>query len=342
MSTADLVHQCVTQKFDCLIAICDQLSLGIVDRVQEQAADYALGTVSILIRDDSQREQAAATYNALLQYIVTHNIVACLDILFAEITLCYKLRKPRLSNEVIRSVEREVETFNTTTLQCAIDSVDYLSCPCGGEFVVESEISSLVCKKCGVMRKLHGTIFDDKQIAGSTTCKHATYDSTKHGKAWMDKIQAREDTDVTAVADAVKECARNDRVNVDHISCELIRSYLKRIKMTKFNDHVPAIRRCITGVAPPQFTDAEQKKINGYFDRAIRIFNKIKSGDRPNSPYHPYFLYKIIDQVITVEKRDAILACIHLQSAATLCKHDAIWRLICAEIPEFRYVPTVR
>lgn len=334
MSTADLVHQSVIEKFDHLIRLCELLQADDAS-IQDLYASYTLGTVSILARtDDSsiQREQALAIYRGITQYITNSNVVSNMDIAFRGLSLRYKLQR-RKSKEV----ENLLDAYASVSIQTAITSVDFTTCECGGVMGVESDISSLVCKRCGLIQKLHGVVFDS---AMSRT--HTNYDSTKHGKAWMDKIQAREDTDVTEVAAAVLECARNDRIIATNLSCELIRIYLKRVKMTKYNDHVPAIRKHITGISPPQFTESEQKKINMYFDRAIHIFNKLKSGEKPNAPYHPYFLYKIIEQVVTTDKRAEILSCIHLQSPVTLCRHDLLWKLICAEIPEFKYMPTVK
>ena len=86
--------------------------------------------------------------------------------------------------------------------------------------------------------------------------------------------------------------------------------------------------------------------IHIYFDKVIHIFDEIKPPEKTNCPYHPYFIYKIIEQIIQ-KKEDRIrklkiLSCIHLQSRETLVENDRIFSLICNRIPEFTYKPTDR
>ena len=74
--------------------------------------------------------------------------------------------------------------------------------------------------------------------------------------------------------------------------------------------------------------------------------SKIKPQKKTNCPYHPYFIYKIIEQIINKDsdkiKKAQILSCIHLQSRETLIQNDLIWGPICSRIPEFKYFPTDR
>ena len=86
--------------------------------------------------------------------------------------------------------------------------------------------------------------------------------------------------------------------------------------------------------------------IHIYFDKVIHIFDEIKPPEKTNCPYHPYFIYKIIEQIIKKKsdriRKLKILACIHLQSRETLVENDRIWVLICLRILEFTYIPTDR
>ena len=81
-----------------------------------------------------------------------------------------------------------------------------------------------------------------------------------------------------------------------------------------------------------------------YFNLVMQIFNKTKADDISNSPYHPFFVYKIIEQILKkpeeYNRKRNILSCIHLQAPNTLINHDLIWAPICAQIPEFAYIPT--
>jgi hypothetical protein len=131
---------------------------------------------------------------------------------------------------------------------------------------------------------------------------------------------------------------------VDRINCEVVRSYLKQLKVTHYNNHIPLIRKIITGQEPPQFTDHELRLLYMYFSKVIQIFNQIKGTTKSNCPYHPYFIYKIVEQLLK-EPRDKsrkreILSCIHLQSRETLIENDKTWFLICDHIPQFTKLAT--
>ena len=131
---------------------------------------------------------------------------------------------------------------------------------------------------------------------------------------------------------------------MEQLTCEMIRTYLKELHLTIYNDHVPLIRKEITKNEPAQLTDHELKLIYVYFGRVIQIFNKIKTTNKPNCPYHPYFIYKIIEQLLNKQefqsRKKEILSNIHLQSRETLIDNDLLWSLIVVHIPEFTYCPT--
>lgn len=219
---------------------------------------------------------------------------------------------------------------------------------CHVTYEVEDKDSQFVCKKCGKLEKIYGAVFEDEQFfyqEGQRT-KHGKYDPAKHAKAWLDRIQARENTEIpNEIITALKQCIRRDNVYLDILTCETIRSYLKELRCTNYNNHASLIKKIITGKEPAQLTDYETQLVFKYFVIVIQIFCKFKPDDKANCPYIPFFLYKIIEQILSSPKnrlrRIEILSCIHLQSRETLIENDRIWFSICVCIKDFRYVPTV-
>ena len=217
-------------------------------------------------------------------------------------------------------------------------------CDCGAKFQIEAKNSEYLCTSCGNTEKLYGVVFEYEQFfyqEGQRT-KHGNYDSTKHCKLWLDRIQAKETKEIPkSVIDTIIKCIVRDNIWLESLDCPTIRGYLKETKLTMYNNNVPLIRRLITNISPDELTDHEMKLIYMYFSRITTIYNKIKEDKNPNCPYHPFFIYKIIEQIIPNKKRrDSILSCIHLQSRGTLIKHDNIWKVICEHIKEFEYKPT--
>ena len=220
------------------------------------------------------------------------------------------------------------------------------ACACGNTFEIEAKTSEHKCTKCGNSEKIYGVVFEDEQFfyqEGHRT-KHGKYDPTKHCKFWLDRIQAKENTDIPdKIIMAIKKCMRRDVVWLD-LSCKLVRKYLKELKHTNYNDHAPLIKKIITGKDTASLTDHECKRVYIIFSRVVQIYNRIKPDNKPNCPYHPYFIYKIIEQLLKEpehkRRRDEILQSIHLQSRDTLIDNDNIWKPICENLEDFTYIPT--
>ena len=136
---------------------------------------------------------------------------------------------------------------------------------------------------------------------------------------------------------------RDGLIDKRKIKCIHIRIYLKELGHTEFNDHIPLIRKIITNKTPPSLREKELRKLYNYFNKAVDAFEIVKSASQSNTPYYPYFIYKILDQVLTGGRRKfKILECIHIQSRDTLIANDVTWANICKIVLELKYNPTDR
>jgi hypothetical protein len=220
-------------------------------------------------------------------------------------------------------------------------------CNICNEQMMITDIGEQSCIKCGRCQDATIMIVDDESTNDNKNIKYNSYDPSKHCRYWLDRIQGRETTDISEIENIVqyiKQQLIQDRIkNIDYITYNLIRSYLQKNNYSSYNEHIPLIRRLITGISPPQLSETELQKINIYFIRVIKLYNTIKPSTKINCPYHPYIIYKILEQIMTNgSRKSAILKCIHLQSSQTLIQNDKLWQKICAHIPEFTYMPTDR
>ena len=172
--------------------------------------------------------------------------------------------------------------YENFTINKKMTSTKYNICPnCNTKMEVISNFSELVCSKCGLTECLYGTVFEVAQFYNQTIprTKHGSYDPSKHCRYWVERIQARETKDIPGkVLNGIKYCINRNKIkSIDDITCEVIRKYLREIGFTKFNEHVPLIRKLITGINPPQLTDRELQLINIYFDKVIKIYDIIKT-----------------------------------------------------------------
>jgi len=316
-----------------------------IELLNDLLSVYEFGSIDILkgyYQENSTDDTRRTYYIKYIKFVNTENILGILKRIY---NYCKKIQKTYDINSEI--LTRSLSDFDNVAID--IDCTDKLSesCICGASGKIESKTSESICK-CGKIEKLKGIVFEDEQFyyqEGQRT-KHGKYDPTKHCKFWVDRIQARESAEIPeSLIRAVKSKVRRDNIWLENLTCGIIRGYLKELKKTRYNDHVPLIRKTITGIEPPQLTDHELKLVYVYFGRVMQIFNKTKPDKTFNSPYHPFFVYKILEQILkkpeNKQRKDEILACIHLQSRDTLINHDIIWAPICKEIPEFTYIPTL-
>ena len=332
--------------------------------IQELKEEYEMGSINILsdyflITSQYRQTEYEELKNTLLKkkdfyfnkyqvFIRKENFISKLDRIMNLIKRY--LQNTGFSKEFLQEIYTFIKQFNNSTIDKNIKDVVYETCTCLTKMDIDPVSSILICKKCGMTKKLYGTVFEDDQFyyqEGQRT-KHGTYDPSKHCRFWVERIQARETTEINeTVLQNIKKCIIRDKIkNKSQVTCNQIRKYLRQTHSSKYNEHVPLIRKLITGIIPPQLTDYEMQLIHIYFDKVIHIFDEIKPPQKTNCPYHPYFIYKIIEQIINKDsdtiRKAQILSCIHLQSRETLIQNDLIWCPICSRIPEFKYYPTDR
>jgi hypothetical protein len=177
--------------------------------------------------------------------------------------------------------------------------------------------------------------------------KHGKYDPTKHFKIWMGRIFAKENQDIPEhVINMIKTCIKNDNIWLENIDCNIIRRYLKTLKQTIYNTNIPLIIKKITQIEPEQLTEAESDLAYHYFKIVMNIYNTIKPPGKTNTTYYPYFIYKILEQILRGKenkiRRKKILSSIYLQSHSTVTEQDKHWQKICKQIDGFVYMPTIR
>lgn len=221
----------------------------------------------------------------------------------------------------------------------------YDVCDCGNRMIIQSNTSEMICVKCGKITMLLGSVTEESQLFAQegNRVAHGSYDPTRHCKFWIERIQAKESTVIPdEYIERLRSSIRRDKLtNLKNITVQQFRMYLKQNDLTKLNDHIPLIKKIITGYIPPQLTHREQQLLFIYFDKATKTYDIIKPSNKKNSLYYPFLIYKIIDLIIQdEEKKKGLLGCIHLQSYETLIDNDRIWHSICKHNRCFEYRPT--
>ena len=300
--------------------------------------------------DKIVNEKKKKIYLRYVKFINKENLLGKINRIYNK---CIKLTKIYSIND--HKLKQYINSFNKTNININIEeNVTMVCISCNSEMIISSRASEKICNNCGYTEPLFGIISDEEQICGGNNeaqkQKHGKYDPTKHCKYWLDCIQAEEKKDIPEkILNNLLSRIKQDKQIIPNITCDMYRKYLKDISQTRYNDHVPLIRKKLSGISPPQLSDVEKKIISLYFTEIVHIFNKIKpninSNNKSNCPYHPYFIYKIIEHILKdpihkIRKKE-ILSCIHLQSRETLIDNDIIMSMICKHMPEFTYKPTI-
>jgi hypothetical protein len=106
---------------------------------------------------------------------------------------------------------------------------------------------------------------------------------------------------------------------------------------TDLNKNVPLILKKLTGVGPPQASEALAVRVENLFTKAIEVGERVRRTGRVNRNYYPFYITKIVDQEVPEEDHETrrILYYIYVQSKETVEVDDADWEQICLELPEF-------
>ena len=248
-------------------------------------------------------------------------------------------------DKIFKKIIMNFNSYSKTKIIYNIDDINYDVCLCGNKMTIQSNTSELLCIKCGYIHTLIGSVFEDSQFFNQegNRYKHGSYDPNRHCKFWIERIQAKENTIIDkSYIEKIEKCIKRDKIeNIKNISVKQFRLYLKQTNLSKLNDHIPLIKKIITGYIPPQLNHNELHLLFNYFDKATKTYETIKPSSKKNSLYYPFLLYKLLEIIITDEnKKNGLLNCIHLQSYETLIDNDKIWAEICKHNKEFVYKPT--
>jgi len=389
MDTLEIINNLILVKakslndIACIIQNCNITSVNtkidiFITAIQEISDDYEMGSVKIISDyfQEIQRFQESeelrkgkgdkdAHISKLNQYFNDYQIFIKRENFIGKIERYYNTIKnlvntlTKMKNSVILEYINDIKTgfmiYESFTLTENSNNISYNKCPkCQKGMKIISNMSEMVCEMCGITENLYGTVFEDDQFyfQEGNRSKTGSYDPGKHCRFWIERIQARESKEIPdPVLVKIRECIKHNKIrNVDEISCKEIRKYLSQTRNSIYNEHVPLIRKLITGKSPEPLLEEEVQLITIYFDKVIRVYEEIKPDTKTNVPYHPYLIYKIIEHIL--HKKPPIefqkckkrilntLSCIHLQSRETLINNDNTWSEICDNIEEITYRPT--
>lgn len=209
-----------------------------------------------------------------------------------------------------------------------------VNCDCESDFD-----DNPICNTCG-MEVLYSDIIciEDhykKHYSSPFSTKRKEHNPYKHCENWLLQLQGKETVDISSenfnkIVELAKQWFNQNNVE---LSCSVIRNWLKRLSLTKYNTHITWLRKAIECACnidgySYELTSDEVIQILNYFSAVRKQFLNIKHDQtqRRNILYYPYILVKLLSHVIQDKNRlQMLLSNIHFQSSKTVTKNEYIW-----------------
>ena len=210
---------------------------------------------------------------------------------------------------------------------------------CGSFDVFFDDYSSdVICRECGTASFTLTGERSYKEEQESDQRVVYSYKRENHFNEWLAQFQAKE---MTSVPDEVFELLRNEfkkqKLLKNEITHPKVRDMLKKLKMSKYYEHVPYITSMLNGIVPPQMDQALEDKLRVMFHHIQEPFRRSKPDERKNFLSYSYILYKFCELL----SEDKYLVCFPLlKSKEKLYKQDQIWKKITEEL-QWEFIPTI-
>lgn len=238
--------------------------------------------------------------------------------------------------DLFQKFMEEVEgSYHFETNDCLFSNCEN----CGSMSLFYDDISSdMVCRECGFASYSMSTERSYKEEQESDQRIVYSYKRENHFNEWLAQFQAKEETNVPAeVFDLLRNEFKKQKLLKNEITHSKVRDMLKKLKLSKYYEHVPYITCMLNGIVPPRMEQALEDKLRIMFHHIQKPFMKHKPEDRKNFLSYSYILYKFCELL----SEDKYLKCFPLlKSKEKLYKQDQIWKKITDEL-QWEFIPTI-
>jgi hypothetical protein len=209
---------------------------------------------------------------------------------------------------------------------------DYGCCPvCENEMHFSQNEAMLGCRECGYQDFI---LIDSEKPSYKDPPREISYFAYKkinHLNEWLAQFQAKETTEIPAdIFEQIQSELRKERI-VDTLKLKpsKLREILKKLKLSKYYEHVAHIMNRLNGVQAPVLSREVEDKLRFMFREIQPSFIKHCPKGRSNFLSYSYVLYKFCQLL----ELDDFLPCFPLlKSREKLYMQDKIWQCICDDM----------
>jgi hypothetical protein len=352
------------------IIIIDSTQIILLNNLSDIEVKFVLCVIPLqmeLHSDEINRHKITEEFQTILlneNFSIDINKLfnTCIDILYqnniyirvSEEILKHREKKKKAkklySNAFYLEIQELVDLFPINIeFSNSINFINYRICDiCYDCMEIDTINSELICYTCAMVKPLIGISFENIQFYSydNQKTKTGTFNPNRHFYFWWNRILAKEDElDVNSeLIDNIMKIIQRDKKVLRMLTVIDIRNILRELKKTELNKNIPLILKKITGIGPPSIPESIEIQVENIFTKVIEICESIKRYGRTNRNYYPYYIYKIIDNIIPESdfENRRILYYIYIQSKETVELDDLDWEKICEHISELTYRPTDR
>jgi rubrerythrin len=247
----------------------------------------------------------------------------------------------RYMAEVEESEDYRVKLEHYKMQETSKDSVSEMICEkCDVSLVKTSE--DYVCPACATSHNI-----DNRDPAAGLSFEQRmnevtpiySYKRSNHFGEWLSKLQGKEATEIpVTVLDAVRIELKKIRIKeAKDIDQKRVKAILKKLKLSKYFDHVAYITNLLTGCKAPEFSPQLERELRCMFDTIQAPFQKYCPKNRKNFLSYSYTLYKFCE---LLEADEYLKYLPLLKSTQKLYQQDVIWKQICEHL-NWQFIPSV-
>ena len=179
-----------------------------------------------------------------------------------------------------------------------------------------------MCENCGIFFETQELEVYD--LYNYTIKQSICYQKLTHFREVLNNFQGRECKYIPSrVIDIVKRELKDNIAYLNHI---VLRTILKKHKLTKYVENVNSILFILTGVQPPFIPKLIEVKLIKYFKQVTEVFHECKTPSRINFLNYYYVLFKLLELMEQVDLSQLVP---RIKSKHRVLEHDKIWLQIC-------------
>lgn len=207
---------------------------------------------------------------------------------------------------------------------------------CRSEMRAENGI--MVCPACGLQGDMSFDCLTYQEEIEMNPTGLYTYKRINHFNEWIAQFQGQESTVIPEdVLSKIREDMRRTRFDIKKMNRDRMRAILKKLKLSKYYEHIPAIMWQVARIRPKKLTSDLEERMRLMFVEIQGPFEHHCPEERKNFLSYSYVLHKFCQLL----DADEYIECFPLlKSKEKLKACDIIWKKICEDL-SYEFIPTI-